>query len=144
MSENMDRIIEKKRWNKQRILILSGIATFVIFIIFVTVNTWGSSKLNVESERMLIGTVKKETFREYIPVTGTVQPITTIYLDLQEGGRVEEIVVEDGTIMTQGQPILRLSNTDLELSLVNQETNVYNLLMQMQISQNNARQNCFF
>src|SRR5690606_28373474 len=43
--------------------------------------------------------------------------------------------------MKQGEPILRLSNTDLELSLINQETSVYNLLKQMQISQNSARQN---
>jgi HlyD family secretion protein len=70
-----------------------------------------------------------------------VLPITTIYLDALEGGRVEEKFVEDGAIMKQGEPILRLSNTDLELSLVNQETQVYNLLTQMQISQNAARQN---
>jgi HlyD family secretion protein len=43
--------------------------------------------------------------------------------------------------MKKGEPILRLTNTDLELSLVNQETSVYNLLTQMQISQNAARQN---
>jgi HlyD family secretion protein len=141
MSENMDRIIEKKRWTKKRIITLSGTGIFAIFIIFVVANSWGSSKLNVESERMIIGNVKKASFREYIPVTGVVQPLTTIYLDLLEGGRVEEIFVEDGAMMTHGQPILRLSNTDLELSLVNQETNVYNLLMQMQIAQNNARQN---
>ena len=141
MSENMDRIIEKKRWSTKRIITLSGIAIFVGFIIFVIVSSWGSSKLNVDSERMLIGKVTKASFREYIPVTGVVQPLTTIYLDLLEGGRVEEIFVEDGAMMTHGQPILRLSNTDLELSLVNQETNVYNLLMQMQIAQNNARQN---
>src|SRR5690606_38292650 len=58
-----------------------------------------------------------------------------------EGGRVEEKFAEDGAIMKKGDPILRLSNTDLELSLVNQETSVYNLLTQMQISQNAARQN---
>src|SRR5690349_19687780 len=68
-------------------------------------------------------------------------PITTIYLDAMEGGRVEEKYVEDGTVMKKGQPILRLSNTDLELSLVNQETSVYNLLTQMQIARNNAVQN---
>jgi HlyD family secretion protein len=141
MSENMDRIIVKKRWTKKRIITLSGIVVLKIFIIFVVTNSWGSSKLNVDSERMIIGKVKKASFREYIPVTGIVQPLTTIYLDLLEGGRVEEIFVEDGAMMTHGQPILRLSNTDLELSLVNQETNVYNLLMQMQIAQNNARQN---
>ena len=80
-------------------------------------------------------------FQENIPVSGNVLPITTIYLDALEGGRVDELYVEDGAIMKQGDPILRLSNTDLELSLVNQETSVYNLLTQMQISQNAARQN---
>ena len=54
---------------------------------------------------------------------------------------MEEKYVEDGAIMTKGQPILRLSNTDLELSLVNQETSVFNLLTQMQISRNAAQQN---
>ena len=141
MSENMDRIIEKKRWSKKRIITLGGVGLFAGFVIFVIANSWGSSRLNVDAERMLVGKVERANFREYIPVTGVVQPLTTIYLDLLEGGRVEEIFVEDGAMMTHGQPILRLSNTDLELSLVNQETNVYNLLMQMQIAQNNARQN---
>src|SRR5690606_18413471 len=67
--------------------------------------------------------------------------VTTIYLDATEGGRVEEKYVEDGAMMTKGQPILRLSNTDLELSLSNQETQVFNVLTQMQISKNNADQN---
>ncbi len=67
-------------------------------------------------------------------------PITTIYLDASEGGRVEEKYVEDGAVMKKGDPIMRLSNTDLELSLVNQETQVLNLLTQSQISQTNAQQ----
>ena len=60
------------------------------------------------------------------------QSLLFIWMQL-EGGRVEEKYVEDGAMMKKGQPILRLSNTDLELSLVNQETSVYNLLTQMQI-----------
>ena len=74
-------------------------------------------------------------------MNGVVLPITTIYLDALEGGRVEEKFVEDGAMMKKDQPILRLSNTDLELSLVNQETSVFNLLTQMQISRNAAQQN---
>ena len=105
------------------------------------IQTSGGSKLNVEKERISINTVNKAIFQENIPVNGIVLPITTIYLDALEGGRVEEKFVEDGAILKQGEPILRLSNTDLELSLVNQETSVYNLLTQMQISQNAARQN---
>lgn len=68
-------------------------------------------------------------------------PLTTIYLDAVEGGRVEEKYVEDGAIMKAGDPILRLSNTDLELNLLSQQSNVYNTLTQMQIARNAAQQN---
>ncbi len=103
--------------------------------------TSGKSRLNVDTERITINEVKSGPFQETIPVNGVVLPITSIYLDAMEGGRVEEKYVDDGAIMKKGEPILRLSNTDLELSLINQETSVYNLLTQMQISQNAARQN---
>src|SRR5437762_643130 len=66
---------------------------------------------------------------------------TTIYLDAVEGGRVEDKYVEDGAMVKKDQAILRLSNTDIELSLVNQQTSVYNLLTQMQIARNAAQQN---
>ncbi|MDR2231666.1 MAG: HlyD family efflux transporter periplasmic adaptor subunit [Tannerella sp.] len=137
----MDRPIEKKKWTKNRIMLLGGGFLFVVLLVFIIFSTFGKSRLNVESERMTIADVKQSNFSESIPVTGTIQPISTIYLDLLEGGRVEEIYVEDGAVMTAGQPILRLSNTNLELNLVSQETSVYNLLAQMQISQTNARQN---
>lgn len=137
----VDRIREKKFWNKKRIWTISGIAGIVILILAVVYSTSGKSKLNVNAERITISEVTEGPFKEFIPVNGVVLPITTIYLDALEGGRVEEKYVEDGTIMKKGEPILRLSNTDLELSLVQQETSVYNLLTQMQISQNAARQN---
>ncbi|HVK48975.1 MAG TPA: HlyD family efflux transporter periplasmic adaptor subunit, partial [Pseudobacter sp.] len=103
--------------------------------------TSGKSRLNVNVDRITISEVRKGTFQEFIPVNGVVLPISTIYLDALEGGRVEEKFVEDGAVMKKGQPILRLSNTDLALSLVNQETSVYNLLTQMQIANNAAQQN---
>jgi HlyD family secretion protein len=68
-------------------------------------------------------------------------PLTTIYIDAAEGGRVEKKFVEDGAMMKKGEPILKLSNTDLELSLANQETAVFAEQTQMQISHNNAQQN---
>ncbi|MDR0364834.1 MAG: HlyD family efflux transporter periplasmic adaptor subunit [Bacteroidales bacterium] len=139
--DNMDRIIEKKKWSAKRIILIAGGVVLIVFLSFIMIKSVGGSKLNVDAERLIVGMAKNGNFREYIPVIGIVQPITTIYLDLQEGGRVEEIYVEDGAVLKKGDPILRLSNTDLELSLVNQETAVYNLLTQMQIAQNNARQN---
>ncbi|MDR0661106.1 MAG: efflux RND transporter periplasmic adaptor subunit [Prevotellaceae bacterium] len=136
----MDRIIEKKRWTKKKILTIGAIATFLIMCISIWLST-GTSKLNVDAERMTIGEVRYGKFQEFIPINGIVMPLTTIYLDILEGGRVEELYVEDGAIVKQGDPIIRLSNTNLELSLVNQETAVYNLITQMQISQNSAQQN---
>lgn len=137
----MDIPLKKKRFTTSRILMIVGGVALLSLIVFVLVSSGGNSKLNVQKERISINTATQGVFQENIPVNGIVLPITTIYLDALEGGRVEEKFVEDGAIMEAGEPILRLSNTDLELSLVNQETSVYNLLTQMQISQNAARQN---
>ncbi|MDT0678613.1 efflux RND transporter periplasmic adaptor subunit [Autumnicola musiva] len=137
----MDIPLEKKRFTPKKIAMIAGGILLAVLILFVIFSSSGSSKLNVEKERISINAVKKGNFQENIPVNGAVLPIKTIYLDAMEGGRVEERLVEDGTMMKKGEPIIRLSNTDLELSLVNQETSVYNLLTQMQISQNAARQN---
>jgi len=137
----VDRVIAKKKWSRKRILTIAGIVGIIVLIAGAYYMTSGKPRLNVEAERITISEVKSGPFKEFIPVNGIVLPITTIYLDALEGGRVEERYVEDGAIMKKDQPILRLSNTDLELSLVQQQTSVYNLLTQMQISQNQAEQN---
>ena len=120
---------------------MAGISALALLIAASVYFTSGGSKLNVDAERITISEVKHGSFQEFIPVNGIVLPQTTIYLDAVEGGRVEEKLVEDGSMVKKGQPILRLSNTDLELSLVNQQTSVYNLLTQMQIAKNAAQQN---
>jgi len=120
---------------------VAGIAGIALLAAASIYFTSGKKKLNVDAERITISEVKNGAFQEFIPVNGVVLPMTTIYLDAVEGGRVEEKYVEDGSFVAKGQPILRLSNTDIELSLVNQQTSVYNLLTQMQISRNAAQQN---
>ncbi|HMO61779.1 MAG TPA: HlyD family efflux transporter periplasmic adaptor subunit [Ferruginibacter sp.] len=137
----MDRVIEKKFWNKKKIYTLAGIALVIMLVLASLYFTTGGTKLNVDTERITISTITEGPFQEFIPVNGVVLPVTTIYLDAMEGGRVEEKFVEDGAMMQKDQPILRLSNTDLELQLANQETQVFNVLTQMQISKNNAEQN---
>jgi HlyD family secretion protein len=137
----MDRIIEKKKWSTKRLLTIGGIVAVVALIAASYYFTSGKSKLNVDTDRVTIGEIQKGTFQEFIPVNGVVLPLTTIYLDAVEGGRVEEKYVDDGAMMKKGEPILRLSNTDIQLGLVTQQTNVYNLLTQMQISKNAAQQN---
>jgi len=137
----VDRVIQKKKWSTKRILTILIVVGIIALIGGSYYYTSGKSKLNVDLERITISEVKKGPYKDAIPVNGVVLPITSIYLDATEGGRVEEKYVEDGAMMKQGQPILRLSNTNLQLSLVNQETSVYNLLTQMQISRNAAQQN---
>ena len=137
----MDRVIQKKKWSKKRILTIAAVVAVVVLIGLSYYFTSGKSRLNVDVERITISEIKKGSFQEFIPVNGIVLPVTTIYLDAIEGGRVEEKYVEDGAVVKKDQPLLRLSNTDLELSLINQETSVFNLLTQMRISSNAAQQN---
>ena len=134
----VDIIRKKKRWTTKRLLTIAGIAAIVLLVVGSYYFTSGKSRLNVDTERISISTVSKGAFQETIPVNGDVMPFTSIYLDALEGGRVEEKYVDDGTIMKKGQPILRLSNTNLELQLVSQQTGVYNNITQMQIARNAA------
>jgi HlyD family secretion protein len=137
----VDRVIQKKTWTTKRIITISVIAGIVLLIASSYYFTRGGNKLDVETERITISEVTKGKFQENIPVNGVVLPETTIYLDAVEGGRVEERYVDDGTMMKKGQPIMRLSNTDLLMNMMSQQTSVYNTLTQMQINHNAALQN---
>ena len=121
----MDRVIEKKhKWlNKKTIWITVG----GILILLVAYNIFfgdKSSKLNVEREKITIETIVENEFKDYIAQIGTVEPIKTIYLDAIEGGRVEEILIDEGNMVKKGDVILRLSNVNLILEISNNESNV--------------------
>lgn len=120
---------------------IAGIAALVLLIVCSVYFSSGSSRLNVPAERITISEVIQGTFQENVPINGTVLPLTSIYLDALEGGRVEEKFVEDGAVLKKNQPILKLSNTDLLMTLMSQQSVVYNTLTQMQINRNAARQN---
>lgn len=137
----MDRKLEKKTWSTKRLLTIAGVTALVLLITSSIYFTSGKSKLAVDTERITISEVTKGPFQEFIPVNGVVMPLTTIFLDAVEGGQVEQKFVEDGANLKKGDPIIKLSNTDLELSLANQETAVYAAQTQIQISHNSAEQN---
>lgn len=91
----MDRVIEKKhKWlNKKTIWITIAL----IFILMISYNIFfgdKSSKLNVEKDKITIESIVEDEFKDYIAVIGTVEPISTVYLDAIEGGRVEEILID--------------------------------------------------
>jgi HlyD family secretion protein len=80
-----------------------------------------TSTYKVEKDKLIIESVIQDQFNDYITVPGTVEPISTIFLDAQEGGRVEEKLIEEGTMVKKGDIILRLSNPDLYLNILNSE-----------------------
>ena len=120
----MDKRIEKKSWGRRNAIKIIVITAFSLWIIAYLVFRDKSSKLKVDVSKVTIGNVTKGQFEEYISQIGTVAPILTVYLDAIEGGRVEEIYVEKGSMVKEGQIILRLSNPNLNLSILNSEANL--------------------
>jgi HlyD family secretion protein len=79
------------------------------------------STFKVEKDKLIIETVTRGQFNDYITVPGTVEPISTVFLDALEGGRVEEILIEEGSMVKKGDIILRLANSDLYLNILDSE-----------------------
>ncbi|RLD72299.1 MAG: efflux transporter periplasmic adaptor subunit [Bacteroidetes bacterium] len=116
----MDKKIEKKGIPRKYIwYFLFG--ALLITVLGVIIFGDKSSKYNVDVSRITIDEVKQDVFQDYITVQGTVEPITTIYLDAVEGGRVEEILIEEGNMVKEGDVILRISNDNLLLEITNNE-----------------------
>jgi HlyD family secretion protein len=117
----MDRPIEKKKGiRKKHIIAGAGILLFLFFI-YRAFFAPSLSIYRVDKQRVTLATVTEGTFYDYISVAGNVEPIATIYLDAREGGRVEEKVMEEGSMVKKGDVIIRLSNPDLNLSILNSE-----------------------
>ena len=95
---------------------------FLLLVAWGINSTSGGRKLNVDLERVTISDVAFTAFQENIPATGNVEPRTSVFLDAVEGGRIEEIFVLEGETVEKDQPLLRLSNNSLQLSLLQTET----------------------
>lgn len=122
--ETMDKRIEKKGMGWPKILLIVAAVAAAGYFLWNLYQSSGTSRLNVVQERLLLDTVHVGVFQEYIPVTGVVQPIKTVFIDAVEGGKVEERLVEDGAKVKKGDIIVKLSNPDLMLNFLNQEANI--------------------
>jgi len=120
----MDRKIEKKRWTPGRIAILIG-AVAVVVLIAVVLTRSRTSSMRTSADRLTVSTVTRGPFQELIPLNGTVMPIDNVFLDAVEGGRVEEIYLEAGSLVEVGDPILKLSNTNLLLDIMWREAELF-------------------
>jgi len=117
----MDIILEKKKGlRKKHIPYITGGSILLILIGWMVFGNH-NSRLSVEKDKLLIETVSKGEFNDYIRINGQVEPINTIQLSAIEGGMVEQKVVEEGTMVRRGDVIVRLKNPMLNLTILDSE-----------------------
>lgn len=120
----MDRKIEKKRGIRAaftaRALPWWGGAVFLGLVSWLVFRD-NSSTLRVNADSVTAADVIRGEFNDYIRISGQVQPIVTIQISPQEGGIVREIIREEGSSVRKGDPILQLSNDNLDLQILNSE-----------------------
>ena len=120
----MDRVIEKKKGlQKKHIPYVAGGALLLAFLIWLIFGNHQAS-LKIDGRSVIVGNVEQGEFNDYVRVNGQVQPITTIQLSPLEGGVVEEKVVEEGTFVKRGDVIVRLSNSQLTLQILESEASL--------------------
>jgi len=127
----MDRVIEKKKWSLSRTVVALVAAGLVAVVSYLVFTNSGKSRLRVDPSRLTFAKVAQGEFLEYIPINGIVTPITTVFLDIEEGGRVEEIFVEGGKPIRKGDLILRFSNAALQKESINAESRLLDNLNQL-------------
>jgi HlyD family secretion protein len=118
----MDKRIEKKGRSLRRQVVIGALSVLGVLVAWQVVSRAGSSRLAIDPTRITTGIVQRALFREFYPSDGTVQPATSVYLDVEEGGRVDEILVEGGQRVEKGDLILRFSNATLQRTSIDTET----------------------
>ena len=143
----MDKIIEKKTgwraWFTKKALPwwIGGAVVILIAWVLLTPN---HSTLRINGDTVSVGNVTSGEFNDYIRLSGTVQPLVTIQISPVEGGIVEEILIEEGSQVKKGDEILRLSNDNLDLQILNSEAELAekeNILRNTQIQMEQDRLN---
>ncbi len=121
----MDRKIEKKTWTPKFIAMIAGGVLLVSFVLYQLVLADSRSSMNVNMERVTIATVRAGEFTDYIPVSGNIEPGEVFYLDAIERGNIQRIIRESGAMVDVGDTILILTNSNLQLDVMQRETDLY-------------------
>jgi len=119
----MDRAVVTKGLSKQ---VKIGIAAALVLLAAILFYMFGpsASSQTVAADRVTISTVEKGRFDDFLPLRARVTPLVSVYLDAIEGGRVEQVLVEDGALVQKGQLLAVLSNAELQLSVLARQTEV--------------------
>ena len=148
---NMDKIIEKKTgwrvaFTRKALPWWLG-ALLAVFVAYLIARP-NNKTLRVEKDSITVSTAVKGEFNDYIRISGRVQPMTTIQLSPQEGGVVQTILIEEGSMVKAGDPILILNNDNLDLQILNSEAELAekenilrNTQIQMEQQKLDVRQN---
>ncbi len=133
----MDIQIEKKRGPKaSHIAMAAGGAAVVALILWAVLGDHRKT-MRIDSSNAIIATVTRGEFNDYMRVNGQVAPISVVQLSPEEGGIVREKVAEEGAKVKAGDVILRLSNSSLDLQILNAEAELaekQNLLRNTQVT----------
>ena len=139
--QSMDRVVAKKMPLGRIVGYGVGAVVAALFIYWLVGMLLGGRSLSVNSQRIFVSDVTVGTFEDFIPLRGRLVPRSTVYLDAIEGGRVEEVLIEDGTIVAAGDPIALLSNTNLQLEVLGREAAVTEQLNNMRTIELQLEQN---
>ena len=144
----MDRRIRRNRWSPASwpLPVRLGAAGLAIvlaaFAVVIELKT-GASVLTVRVplSQITVATVEKGIFHDLVAIRANVVPRDTIYIDAVDGGRVERVLVEPGDLVQAGTPMIELSNTNLALSVIQQESQLNQAISQLQQNEIALEQN---
>ncbi|HEX8535796.1 MAG TPA: biotin/lipoyl-binding protein, partial [Allosphingosinicella sp.] len=119
----MDRVVETKGLSKQ-VKIAIGVGLVLIAALIFYLMAPSASSQTVAADRVTISTVQKGRFDDFLPLRARVTPLVTVFLDAVEGGRVEQVLVEDGAMVQKGQLLAVLSNSEIQLNLLRSQSDV--------------------
>ena len=123
----MDRVLEQKKGFRKaftRKAVPYWLGAFVLLFVVYLIAKGNQKTLRIDGKSITVSDVTKGEFKDYIRINGQVQPMVTIQLSPMEGGVVEQILIEEGTTVRQGDPILRLRNDNLDLQILNAEADL--------------------
>lgn len=132
----MDRPIEKKSFPRRYAGYITAAVVAVALLAWLIFGSTAST-MTIDSNEITISDVTRGEFDDYVRLNGQVVPIQVVQISPEEGGIVREKVVEEGTRVRKGDVILRLSNSSLDLQILNAEAELaekQNLLRNTQIT----------